>query len=242
MPVHLFGQLADMHALSSIAERHGIPIIEDAAQALGATLHESAGVRQAGSFGAFGCFSFFPSKNLGGFGDGGLLVATDPALAERARLLRAHGAKPKYHHKLVGGNFRLDALQAALLRVKLPKLASYEQARRANAAFYDRQFAALAPTLLAPTRVRGHVYNQYVVRAPKRDELRAALTAARIGTEVYYPRCLHQQECFDQLGYRDGDFPEAERAANEVLALPVYPELSAEQRAYVAERVTAFVR
>lgn len=236
MPVHLFGQLADMLALSPIAERHGIPIIEDAAQALGATL----GARQAGSLGAFGCFSFFPSKNLGGFGDGGLLVATDPALAERARLLRAHGAKPKYHHKLVGGNFRLDALQAALLSAKLPKLASYEDARRANAAFYDREFASLAPLLVAPASARGHVYNQYVVRTPERDALRAALTAARIGSEIYYPRCLHQQECFQQLGYRAGAFPEAERAAAEVLALPVFPELSAAQRAYVAERVTAF--
>jgi dTDP-4-amino-4,6-dideoxygalactose transaminase len=156
--------------------------------------------------------------------------------------LRAHGAKPKYHHKLVGGNFRLDALQAALLAAKLPNLASYEEARRANAAFYDREFASLSPLLVAPASTRGHVYNQYVVRTPQRDALRAALTAARIGSEIYYPRCLHQQECFRELGYRDGAFPEAERAADEVLALPVYPELSRGQRAYVAERVTAFVR
>jgi dTDP-4-amino-4,6-dideoxygalactose transaminase/acetyltransferase-like isoleucine patch superfamily enzyme len=238
MPVHLFGQLADMHTLSQVAQRHGVSVIEDAAQALGAS---QAG-RQAGTFGAFGCFSFFPSKNLGGFGDGGLLVATDAALAERARLLRAHGANPKYHHKLIGGNFRLDALQAALLRVKLRKLPSYEQARRAHAAFYDQQFGALAPRLIAPPAgAPGHVYNQYVVRSARRDGLREALRAARIGTEIYYPRCLHQQECFQSLGYRDGAFPEAERAANEVLALPVYPELSAAQRAFVAERVKAFV-
>jgi len=237
MPVHLFGQVADMRPLQQLADQRGLAIIEDAAQALGATQHG----RHAGTFGAFGCFSFFPSKNLGGFGDGGLLVARDGQLAERARLLRSHGGKPKYHHHHVGGNFRIDALQAALLRVKLPHLPAYELARRDNAAFYDHALTPLASAITTPHSIDpGHVYNQYVIRSQARDALRAHLASAGIGSEIYYPRCLHQQGCFAQLGYRDGDFPEAECAAHEVLALPIFPELSSVQRAYVAQSIARF--
>lgn len=239
LPVHLFGQAADLTALRRVAEQHGVPIIEDAAQALGAT-HRGAPV---GTLGAFGCFSFFPSKNLGGFGDGGLLATTDDALAERARVLRSHGGSPKYYHQLIGGNFRLDALQCALLRVKLPELARYTQARRENAAFYDERLRPLAAAgaLQTPARVdEGHVYNQYVVRTPRRDELRRALSEARIGSEVYYPRCLHLQECFAYLGHRPGDLPNAERAAEEVLAIPVFPELTSAQREHVAATIVGF--
>jgi dTDP-4-amino-4,6-dideoxygalactose transaminase len=224
--------------LETLAARHKLAIIEDAAQALGAS-HQG---KPIGTFGQFGCFSFFPSKNLGGFGDGGLVVTKDAQLAERARMLRAHGAQPKYHHALIGGNFRLDALQAALLRVKLPELARYTDLRRAHAHFYDQRFAALAPALIAPrcTEV-GHVYNQYVVRSTQRDALRKALSDAQIASEIYYPRCLHEQPCFATLGHRTGDFPEAELAAQEALALPIYPELREEQRAAVARAVLAFV-
>ena len=237
LPVHLFGQTADLSALQRLSHRYGIPLIEDAAQALGASHHGAP----AGSVGTFGCFSFFPSKNLSGFGDGGLLVSSDAALAERARMMRAHGAKPKYQHQLLGGNFRLDALQAALLSVKLPQLDSYVAARRKNAAFYDQRLAALAHVgVITPLAEPGHVYNQYVIRTPRRDALRAALTEARIGTEVYYPRCLHEQPCFAELGYHRGDFVEAERAASEVLALPVFPELRADQREHVVSAIERF--
>ncbi|MET0287153.1 MAG: aminotransferase class I/II-fold pyridoxal phosphate-dependent enzyme [Polyangiales bacterium] len=238
LPVHLFGQPADLDVLATVAARHKLSIIEDAAQALGAS-HQG---KPIGTFGQFGCFSFFPSKNLGGFGDGGLVVTKDAQLAERARVLRAHGAQPKYHHALIGGNFRLDALQAALLRVKLPELARYTDLRRAHAHFYDQRFAALAPALLAPRCMEvGHVYNQYVVRSSQRDALKQALADANIGTEIYYPTCLHEQPCFAALGHREGDFPEAERAARESLALPVFPELREEQRNAVARAVLAFV-
>jgi dTDP-4-amino-4,6-dideoxygalactose transaminase/acetyltransferase-like isoleucine patch superfamily enzyme len=238
LPVHLFGQSADMTAIMRCAEAHGLQVIEDAAQSLGA----SWSGQQVGTFGAFGCFSFFPSKNLGGFGDGGLLVTQRDDLAERARLLRTHGAKPKYFHKLVGGNFRLDALQAALLRIKLPELGRYTAARRAHAAHYDCAFArlALGAELRTPRPAPGHVYNQYVLRTPRRDGLRDALTRAGIGSEVYYPRGLHLQECFGELGYAPGNMPETERAAAEVLAIPVHPELSEAQLARVVARVSDY--
>ncbi|MET0343038.1 MAG: aminotransferase class V-fold PLP-dependent enzyme [Polyangiales bacterium] len=239
MPVHLFGQAADLTALAAIARRHGLPIVEDAAQALGAR-HDGVPV---GTTTSFGCFSFFPSKNLGGFGDGGLLTTHDVTLAARARVLRAHGAEPKYHHAQVGGNFRLDALQAALLRVKLPHLTDYAAARRTHAAFYDAQLAPLrAAGLLTPAGDPGHVYNQYVLRTPHRDALRDALRDAGIGSEVYYPRCLHLQECFASLGHRPGQLPHAEAAAREVLAIPVYPELTEVQRARVAETIARWAR
>ncbi|HEX6242351.1 MAG TPA: DegT/DnrJ/EryC1/StrS family aminotransferase, partial [Polyangiales bacterium] len=210
LPVHLFGRPAQLAPLRALCQRHGLALIEDAAQALGA----SYGGCQVGRFGDFGCFSFFPSKNLGGFGDGGLLTTERDDLAQRARLLRAHGAEPKYFHALIGGNFRLDALQAALLRVKLPHLSAYAASRAANAAFYQRELAPLAGagTLQLPGLSEGHVYNQYVVRSADRDGLRAALTAANVGSDVYYPRALHQQECFAGLGYAPGSLPETERA------------------------------
>ncbi|MEM1414056.1 MAG: DegT/DnrJ/EryC1/StrS family aminotransferase [Myxococcota bacterium] len=232
IPVHLFGQTVDLRALREVTN---LPLVEDAAQALGAACRVGA----AGTVGAFGCFSFFPTKNLGGFGDGGMLVTRDDALAEKARMLRAHGSKPKYTHHLVGGNFRLDALQAALLRVKLPHLDAWTAGRQANAAAYD---AGLARSpLVTPARVHdGHAYHQYVVRAPKRDALRAHLSDAGIGTGIYYPSPLHLQPCFAELGYGAGDFPEAERACREVLALPIFPELGDARRMRVIEAIRAF--
>jgi dTDP-4-amino-4,6-dideoxygalactose transaminase len=239
--VHLFGQPAELSALAAIAKAHGLTIIEDAAQALGATYAGKA----VGTFGAFGCFSFFPSKNLGGFGDGGLLTTENKELAERARRLRAHGAQPKYFHKEVGGNFRLDALQCALLAVKLPELARYASERRNNADYYDAAFAraGLGALLTTPRRVQeGHVYNQYVLRTPRRDALRKALSSAGVGSEVYYPLGLHLQECFANLGHKPGDMPETERATAEVLAIPVYGELGDERRARVVEAVVSALK
>jgi dTDP-4-amino-4,6-dideoxygalactose transaminase/acetyltransferase-like isoleucine patch superfamily enzyme len=241
LPVHLFGQPADMESLLGIAARHNLPVIEDAAQALGATY---AG-HPVGTLGSFGCFSFFPSKNLGGFGDGGLVTTNSAELAERARVLRAHGGKPKYFHQVLGGNFRLDALQAALLRVKLPQLAGYTEARRQNAAYYDQQFAAanLGDALIPPRCVNpGHVYNQYVLRTPRRDGLREALRAANIGSEVYYPRGLHLQQCFAGLGYKASDMPETERACAEVLAIPLHGELTLQQRERVVATIVRYLR
>jgi dTDP-4-amino-4,6-dideoxygalactose transaminase len=227
IPVDLFGQTCDLERLLPLADAHGIPVVEDAAQALGA----SSTKYRAGVDAAFGCYSFFPSKNLGALGDAGLLTVRDPALAKRARLLRAHGAEPKYHHALIGGNFRLDALQAAFLRVKLPHLARWTAARQENARLYDALFAEanLDPALLrTPSRVyAGHVYNQYVIRTDRRDELQAALRAEGIGSEVYYPIPLHLQACFAYLGEGPGAHPVAERAAKQVLALPIYAELGA---------------
>jgi dTDP-4-amino-4,6-dideoxygalactose transaminase/acetyltransferase-like isoleucine patch superfamily enzyme len=237
LPVHLFGRPADLHPLLVLAEPRGIAVIEDAAQALGATYRGA----QVGTIGTFGCFSFFPSKNLGGFGDGGLLTTTRADLAERARVLRAHGSKPKYYHARVGGNFRLDALQCALLSVKLPELERYTEGRRRNAAFYDAAFdmAGLGSRLVTPRAVQGHVYNQYVVRTPERDTLRKRLSEAGIGSEVYYPLGLHMQECFASLGYKPGDMPETERACAEVLAIPVYAELGDVRRQRVVDAVIA---
>jgi dTDP-4-amino-4,6-dideoxygalactose transaminase len=235
IPVHLYGQCADMDPLIETAQRCGIAIIEDAAQAIGATYKG----RQAGSMGRCGCFSFFPSKNLGAFGDAGLLTTNDDALAHDVRLLRNHGAEPKYFHKRIGGNFRLDALQAAVLRVKLPHLEGWSARRRENADRYDRLFgaSAAADRITLPTRHPGctHIFNQYVVRVPDRDAVRARLEAAGIGTEIYYPVPFHLQECFAPLGYRKGDFPVAEAAAADTLALPIYSELTdAQQREVVA--------
>lgn len=237
VPVDLFGQTCDLERLLPLAEARSIPIVEDAAQALGAQSH----VHRAGVDTTFGCYSFFPSKNLGALGDGGLLTVRDPQLAQRARVLRAHGAEPKYYHSLIGGNFRLDALQAAFLRVKLPHLDRWSAARRENAKLYDRLFseAALDPALLQPPVqvYSGHVYNQYVIRTPKRDELQKALRAQKIGCEVYYPVPLHLQECFAYLGQKPGSLPVAERAAREVLALPIYAELGAARLERVANAV-----
>lgn len=242
LPVHLFGQAADLDALRKLCEHHGIALIEDAAQALGATYRGT----QVGTVGAFGCFSFFPSKNLGGFGDAGLLTTMRDDLAERARMLRAHGSKPKYFHKYVGGNFRLDALQAALLAVKLPHLDGYTRGRRDNAAYYDGAFAAAGLPLDLLTTPRlvdgGHVYNQYVIRSTRRDALKAALDAAGIANEIYYPLGLHLQECFASLGYKRGDLPETERACEQVLAIPVHGDLTVVQRERVVATVVGFLR
>lgn len=241
MPVHLFGCCAQMDELLEASARHGVPIIEDAAQALG-TYDEQG--RRAGSIGAIGCFSFFPSKNLGAFGDGGMVVTNDDRLAEAIRILRVHGAKPKYFHHVVGGNFRLDALQAAVLLVKLKRLPEWTQARRAHANEYRRllQAAGLEGRLDSPRDTPGHIYNQFVIRVRERDRLQAHLRARRVGTEVYYPVPLHLQECFRSLGLQPGAFPHAEAAASETLALPVFPELTGEQQRYVVDAIAEFFR
>ncbi|HEY3354366.1 MAG TPA: DegT/DnrJ/EryC1/StrS family aminotransferase [Polyangia bacterium] len=237
LPVHLFGRMADLAAIGAAAP--GVPLIEDAAQAIGA----ARGPARAGAVGLLGCLSFFPSKNLGALGDAGLVLTSDDAVAARVRSLRAHGSAPgrKYHHEHVGGNFRLDALQAAVLRVKLPHLDGWSAARAAHAARYRELLAGtpvgLPPAAAADERV---VWNQYVIRAPRRDALREHLGAHGVQTEVYYPVPLHLQPCFAGLGYRAGDFPVAERAAAEALALPVYPELSAAQQEHVAQAIRAF--
>jgi dTDP-4-amino-4,6-dideoxygalactose transaminase len=239
MPVHLFGRCANMDAISEIARRHGITVIEDAAQSIGA---KDDGGLSAGTVGDIGCFSFFPSKNLGAFGDAGMVVTQNAKLAERLRVLRVHGAKPKYYHKQIGGNFRLDALQAAVLRVKLRYLPLWTAARRENARRYRELFAhaGLARQIAVPADVAGHIYNQFVIRCRERDALQAFLRQQGVETEIYYPVPLHLQECFADLGYRQGEFPRAEAAAKEVLALPIYPELSEEQQSYVVDQICDF--
>jgi dTDP-4-amino-4,6-dideoxygalactose transaminase len=242
MPVHLFGLGADMDPIMDAANRAGIPVIEDAAQAIGSTY----GSRPLGAIGAFGCFSFFPSKNLGAFGDAGLLTTENPALAERARLLRTHGMKPKYYHHLVGANFRMDALQAAVLRVKAPHLAGWTEGRRANAARYRRLFhdAGLDASITLPVEPSGrmHIFNQFVIRTADRDGLKRHLDAQGIGNEIYYPVPFHLQPCFADLGYRQGAFPHAERAALESLAIPVYGELTPRQQETVVSAIGQFVQ
>ncbi len=243
MPVHLYGRLADMRALGALAARHGLRVIEDAAQAIGA---ESAAGERAGSLGEVGCLSFFPTKNLGAFGDAGMCVTNDAALAERMEILRVHGGRPKYYHAFIGGNFRIDELQAVVLNVKLRHLDAWTAGRQRNAAWYDAALArALVADALETPRVGSgerHIYNQYVLRVRRRDELRAHLAAAGVGTEIYYPVPLHLQQCFAYLGHGKGDFPESERAAAETLALPIYPELTEPQLQYVADTITAFYR
>ena len=241
MPVHLYGQSADLDGLVRIARAYGLRIIEDAAQAIGTEYSDGTRV---GSIGDIGCFSFFPSKNLGAFGDAGLCTTNDPDLAEHMRVLRVHGGKPKYFHAFIGGNFRIDELQAAILRVKLKHLDAWTEARQRNAAYYSAAFerAGLAPRIVTPRAPAAgrHIFNQYAIRAERRDELRAALTERGIGTEIYYPVPLHLQQCFAHLGYQQGDFPESERAAAETLALPVYPELTEAQLAHVVAAVAEF--
>ena len=243
MPVHLYGQVAEMSPLLEIAREHSFPIIEDAAQAIGA---EDAARRRAGSIGDIGCLSFFPTKNLGAFGDAGMCVTNDARLAERLEILRVHGGKPKYYHALIGGNFRIDELQAAVLNVKLPHLDAWSAARQRNAAFYDGAFAAArlgdALTTPMPPRSGRHIYNQYVVRARDRDALRKHLAERGVGTEIYYPVPLHLQQCFAYLQHRAGDFPQAERAARETLALPIYPELTERQLQYVVDTTADYYR
>lgn len=243
MPVHLYGQCADMDSLMPIANRYGLSVVEDAAQAIGS---EITGGRRAGSIGAIGCFSFFPSKNLGAFGDAGMCTATDDALAEKLRVLRVHGGKPKYYHQLVGGNFRLDEIQAAVLNVKLKHLDAWTAARQRNADLYDRLFrqAGLTERVGLPARTPGyrHIFNQYVVRVSDRDRLREHLAKHHIGTEIYYPVPLHIQKCFADLGGKTGDCPESERAALETVALPVYPELVPQQLEYVVDVIKQFYK
>jgi len=256
IPVHLFGQCANMVEIEKIAHDLGVPIIEDAAQAIGS---EDVRGKRAGSMGVLGCYSFFPSKNLGGFGDGGMNSSLDGNLAEKMRVLRVHGSKPKYFHKVIGFNSRLDALQAAILRVKLRHLDKWTQGRQKNAAFYDQAFAKIgAKTTMTPLSEENglplrtpapvpsgarHIYNQYVLRVPAklRDPLINHLKEQNIGTEVYYPLPLHLQECFAYLNCKAGTLPQSESAAKETLALPVYPEMSTQQLDYVAEKVTEFL-
>ncbi len=241
MPVHLYGQMCSMEPLLALSREWGLKVIEDAAQAIGA---RDAGGHQAGSLGDVGCFSFFPTKNLGAFGDAGLCVTQDEALAEHMKVLRVHGGKARYYHAFIGGNFRLDELQAAVLNVKLDYLDDWTRQRAENARVYDEAFASagLADNVVTPRALPGfrHIYNQYVIRARRRDPLREFLTQAGVGTEIYYPVPLHRQECFADLGYAEGDFPEAERAAHETLALPIYPELTVAQLHYVVECIGAF--
>jgi dTDP-4-amino-4,6-dideoxygalactose transaminase len=240
VPVHLFGQSADMDTILDVARRRSVPVVEDAAQAIG-TKYRS---RTVGGLGTIGCFSFFPTKNLGTFGDGGLVTTCDASLARKVRAIRQHGGEVKYHHDVVGANFRLDALHAAILRVKLPHLTAWTVARRGNAERYDAMFASagLAGTVKAPVRSDDstHIFNQYVIRVPERDRLRAHLQERGIGTEIYYPVPLHFQPCFRGLGYTAGVFPVAEAAAKEVLALPIYGELTEAQQSWVVEAIREF--
>ena len=242
LPVHLYGQCADMEAISQIARAKKLPIIEDAAQAIGA----GCGGRLAGVLGDLACFSFYPTKNLGGFGDGGMLTTDSDELAAKLRLLRVHGMEPRYYHKVVGINSRLDSLQAAVLNVKLPHLNRWAQLRRKNAESYTELFTkcGLDQILTLPFAEpdRQHVWNQYIVRIPDghRDDLRAHLTQAQIGTEIYYPVPLHLQECFRGLGYEPGSLPESERAAHETLALPIFPEMYEVEQRTVVGRIAEF--
>ena len=250
IPVHLYGQCADMDPILEIAQRHNLYVIEDAAQAIGA---EYKG-KKAGSIGHIGCLSFFPSKNLGGYGDGGMVITNDAELAEKIRVLRVHGAKSKYYHSVIGCNSRLDALQAAVLSIKLKYLDGWSEKRRKNAEIYNQLFAADVDVVLPHVEAynypvakrRGealvHIYNQYIIRAKRRDALREFLRKHSIGTEIYYPVSLHLQKCYADLGYGQGDFPESERAVEETLALPIYPELTYEQQEDVAEAVKTFYR
>ncbi len=260
IPVHLYGQSAEMEEIGRIAKKHNLKVIEDAAQAIGVQYKNETFV---GNLGDIGCFSFFPSKNLGGYGDGGLVITNDDELGAKLKLLRVHGAEAKYYHSIIGGNFRLDALQAAVLSVKLPHLEEWSEKRRANAEYYNQLFIknGLAEEpgkteldgnnkVLLPKAVyknssdsikNYHIYNQYVIRTTRRDDLRKFLLDSSIGNEVYYPIPFHLQKCFENLGYAKGDFPNSEFAANACLALPIFPELTREQQEYVVGKITEFI-
>jgi dTDP-4-amino-4,6-dideoxygalactose transaminase len=260
IPVHLFGQSCAMNEIMAIARKRNIKVIEDAAQAIGVQYKDGSFV---GTIGDIGCFSFFPSKNLGCFGDGGLVTTNDPHLGERLRILRVHGGEPKYYHKIIGGNFRLDALQAAILSVKLPHLDSWSEKRRKNAETYTKLFITkglaeeegktkfdnknkvFLPKAVYKDKVdtvrNYHIYNQFIIRVEKRDELRKYLAEKEIGTEIYYPVPFHMQECFAYLGNKPGDFPFAEQAANTSIALPIYPELTLEQLSFVVDTIKEFI-
>lgn len=240
IPVHLFGQCADMDPIMGLVKEHNIKVIEDAAQAIGARYKD----KFAGSMGDMGCFSFFPSKNLGGYGDGGMIVTENAELAEKLRVLRVHGSKPKYYHSIIGGNFRLDAIQAAVLLVKLKYLNEWTKKRRENAGAYNRLFEKYKLTEIVKLPYvlseNFHIFNQYIIRVPRRDELQQFLKQQGISTEIYYPVPIHLQECFSYLGYKKGDFPESEKAAEETLALPIYPELTTEQQEYIVSNIKEF--
>jgi dTDP-4-amino-4,6-dideoxygalactose transaminase len=244
IPVHLYGQCANMGPILEIAQAHSIPVIEDAAQAIGSTYPSQSGKKKAGSMGLMGCFSFFPSKNLGGIGDGGMVVTKDAALADKLKKLRNHGAAPKYFHAMIGGNFRLDPVQAAVLSVKLKHLESWHAGRQKNAAYYTAHLNV--PGIQKPEIAyspEDHIYNQYVISVPdRRDALRKFLTDNQIGNEVYYPVPFHLQECFRYLGYKKGDFVHSEYAAEHTIALPIYPELTREMQDFVIQKITEFYK
>lgn len=240
IPVHLYGQSAEMDSIMKISEKSGLSVIEDAAQAIGAEYKK----KKAGGIGTFGCFSFFPSKNLGGFGDGGMVTTRHPALAEKIKSLRVHGSLKRYYHDEIGCNSRLDTLQAAVLEIKLKYLDQWTKKRQKNAAFYEKLFDTfklkefIQTPFTHPDHI--HVYNQYVIRTKRRDELKTFLTEREIGTEIYYPVPLHLQKCYEYLGFKNGDFPESERASLETLALPIYPELTEDQLTYIVESIRKF--
>lgn len=257
IPVHLYGQCADMDAINEIACRHDIPVIEDGAQAIGAQYKDG---KRAGSMGYIGCFSFYPTKNLGAFGDGGMIVTNYEDVYVKLKQMRNHGMEPKYYHKFVGANFRLDAIQAAVLNVKFPHLSKWHAARRANAALYDKYFQQYGLSegtgftayndnnkILTPKAVYGetefadtHIYNQYIIRSEYRDELRAFLGQNQIGSEIYYPVPFHRQECFSNLGYKDEEFPVANALAEQTIALPIFPELAEEQIEFVVKTIKEY--
>jgi len=251
IPVHLYGQVADMDPIMGLARDLSLPVVEDAAQAIGAEYPGKKGIRRAGSIGTLGTLSFYPSKNLGGYGDGGMVLTGRARLANKLKVLRVHGGVGKYFYKLLGGNFRLDALQAAVLRIKLRHLDGWQQRRRERASYYDQKFSAsglesagLIKTPVAVYRNSGaqnfHTYHQYVIRARERNKLQKHLKTNGIGTSVFYPLSLHQQKCFADLGYKRGDFPVSEKAAKEVLALPIYPELTSEQQDSIVDCIKGF--
>ncbi len=242
LPVHLYGQAADMGPLMEVAKEFGAEVIEDGAQAIGAGYDLNGKSVKVGSMGLAGCFSFFPSKNLGGLGDGGMVTCNDDAFADQVRILRVHGAKPKYYHSFIGGNFRLDTLQAAALLVKLPHLNSWHAGRQAHAAYYDEKLAGI-PGLKTPSisyKRAYHIYNQYIISTQNRDQLMEFLASKDISTAIYYPVSFHEQPCFQYLGYKKGDFPNSEFAANTTLALPIYPELTTAQLDYVIAAIREF--
>ena len=251
LPVHLYGQVADMDPIMKLAGKFDLRVIEDAAQAIGSEYPGRKGVRRAGAIGTLGTLSFYPSKNLGGYGDGGMVLTDSGRLADKLKLLRVHGGIGKYDYKILGGNFRLDALQAAILRVKYRHLDEWQQKRRERASYYNQKFSAaglesarLVQTPVAVYKDSGaqnfHTYHQYVIRTKDRDKLQAHLKAKGVGTSVFYPLSLHQQECFADLGYKRGDFPVSEKASKQVLALPIYPELTAEQQDYVVDSIKEY--
>lgn len=253
IPVHLYGQCADMTPIMNLASKHDLFVIEDAAQAIGAEYPSPFGIKKACAMGDFGALSFFPSKNLGAFGDGGMVLTNDESLAKKTKLLRVHGSRDKYFYEILGGNFRLDALQAAILRVKLKYLESWQQKRIEKASYYDNAFKEsglreegliqIPETLYKDKGVESyHVYHQYVIRSEKRDRLKEFLQEKGVPTAIYYPLPLHLQKCFSYLGYKKGDFPVAEEASQEVLALPVYPELTADQQDFIVSSIQSFYK